>query len=387
MGKNIVVCCDGTGNQIEKNLSNVLKLFRVCRKSEEQRVYYNAGIGTIGSSDAWARYRQNIKAVFELVTGYGLDDDILAPYDFICRNFQDGDEIFLFGFSRGAYTVRALAGFIHMIGILPEDQLNIANYALRSYKQASHEGDFTVPWHFSRVSGAKPARIKFLGVWDTVASVIVPRPDRLVPQLLTLPYTRKNPSVEVFRHAMAIDEQRRMFRLNRWEEPQSFVKNPFDKKTEPASQDIKQVWFAGSHSDIGGGYPEEESGLAKYPLDWMLREAISHGLKVNTATRNYIVLGKPRIGSKVRFARPDFKAVAHNSLTSGWRPLEYLPKFAKWMEWQRRQLLGMYLPLAEPRVIENPERKPLVHKSAVARRNETEYAPENFPRDFDIENE
>lgn len=385
MGKNIVVCCDGTGNQIEKNLSNVLKLFRVCRKNDEQRVYYNAGIGTIGSSDAWARYRQNTKAVFELATGYGLDGDILAPYDFICRNFQEGDEIFLFGFSRGAYTVRALAGFIHMIGLMPVDQLNIASYALRAYKQASYEGDFTVPWHFAKVSGASPARIKFLGVWDTVASVIVPRPDRLIPQLLTLPYTRKNPSVEVFRHATAIDERRRMFRLNRWEEPQPFVKNPFDKKAEPVSQDIKQVWFAGCHSDIGGGYPEEESGLAKYPLDWMLREAIAHGLKVNKAMHNYIVLGGARMGSKVRFTKPNHLADAHDSLTLGWRPFEYLPKSAKWMEWPRQKLAGMYLPQAEPRKIEGTGRKPIIHKSAVDRKNETAYAPENFPPKFEIE--
>ncbi|MES0881808.1 T6SS phospholipase effector Tle1-like catalytic domain-containing protein [Roseibium sp. SCP14] len=385
MGKNIVVCCDGTGNQIEINLSNVLKLFRVSRKNEEQRVYYNAGIGTIGSSDAWARYRQNAKAIFELATGYGLDDDILAPYEFICRNYDDGDQIYLFGFSRGAYTARALAGLIHMIGLIPIDQQNIASYALRAYKQASFDGDFTIPWHFSKVSGAKPVRIKFLGVWDTVASVIVPRPDRLIPQLLTLPYTRKNPSVEVFRHAMAIDERRRMFRLNRWEEPQPFVKNPFDKKAEPIAQDIKQVWFSGCHSDIGGGYPEEESGLAKYPLDWMLREAITHGLKVNQAMRNYIVLGRARMGSKVRFTKPDHTADAHDSLTRGWRPLEYLPRSVKWMEWPRRKFAGMYLPLAEPRVIEDPERKPLVHKSAVDRRNETDYGPDNFPADFEIE--
>lgn len=385
MGKNIVVCCDGTGNQIEKNLSNVLKLFRVCRKNDEQRVYYNAGIGTIGSSDAWARYRQNTKAVFELATGYGLDADILAPYDFICRNYEKGDEIFLFGFSRGAYTVRALAGFIHLIGLIPVDQLNIAEYALRAYKQASHDGDFTVPWHFSKIAGAGPARIKFLGVWDTVASVLVPRPDRLIPQLLTLPYTRSNPSVAVFRHAMAIDEKRRMFRLNRWEESQLFVNNPFDKKAEPVSQDIKQVWFAGCHSDIGGGYPEEESRLAKFPLDWMLREAIAHGLKINPATRNYIVLGRVHLGSKVRFTKPDHTADAHDSLTRGWRILEILPKSAKWMEWPRRKLAGLYLPLAEPREIAATENKPLIHKSAVDRKTETDYGPVNFPKEFEIE--
>ncbi len=106
MAKNIVVCCDGTGNEIERNLSNVLKLFRIMHKSPEQRVYYSPGIGTIGSSDAWARLRQNVKSVFQLATGHGLDDDILGAYAFICRHYDEDDAIFLFGFSRGAYTVR-----------------------------------------------------------------------------------------------------------------------------------------------------------------------------------------------------------------------------------------------------------------------------------------
>jgi uncharacterized protein (DUF2235 family) len=100
-GKNIVVCCDGTGNQIERNLSNVLKLFRILRKNEEQHVYYDAGIGTIGGRDAWTRRRQNVKSVFELATGYGLDAEIAGAYAFICRHYVKGDAIFLFGFSRG----------------------------------------------------------------------------------------------------------------------------------------------------------------------------------------------------------------------------------------------------------------------------------------------
>jgi uncharacterized protein (DUF2235 family) len=181
VARNIVVCCDGTGNQIERNLSNVLKLFRIAVKSDRQRVYYSAGIGTIGSSDAWARWRQNAKSVFGLATGHGLDADILGAYEFLCRHHEDSDAIFLFGFSRGAYTVRAVAGMVHTIGLLPVDQLNIAGYALRSYKQASDADDLGVAWHFARVSGARAARIRFLGAWDTVASVLVPRRDRLVP--------------------------------------------------------------------------------------------------------------------------------------------------------------------------------------------------------------
>ena len=387
MAKNIVACCDGTGNQIERNLSNVLKLFRVVNKSDKQRVYYNAGIGTIGSSDAWARWRQDAKAVFELATGYGLDADILGAYEFVCRHYEDGDAIFLFGFSRGAYTVRAVAGMIHLIGVLPPDQLNISDYALRSYKQVNDDGDFTLTWNFSKVVGARQARIKFVGVWDTVASVLVPRRDRIipVPQLLTLPYTRKNPSVQVFRHAIAIDERRRMFRLNRWIEPQTFVQNPFDKKTPPTAQDIKQVWFAGVHADVGGGYPEIESALAKFPLDWMIREAIVHGLSINSAMRNHLVRGRARIGSKTNFVKPDANGVTHDSLTWGWLPLEWTPKSAHWREWPRPEVAGLYLPQGEPRSIDDGENMPIIHKSVVDRMQETNYRPENFPERFVVE--
>jgi uncharacterized protein (DUF2235 family) len=108
------------------------------------------------------------------------------------------------------------------------------------------KNNLSVAWHFKRIAKARPVAIKFLGLWDTVASVVVPRPDRLfVPSLLTLPYTRTNPSVAIVRHAIAIDERRRMFRLNRWTEPQDYISNPFALPERKEPQDIKQVWFAG----------------------------------------------------------------------------------------------------------------------------------------------
>src|SRR5215469_3473354 len=206
MAKNIVVLCDGTGNQIGRNLSNILKLFRITQKNESQRVYYLPGIGTIGSDDPWTRVRQDTKEVLGLATGYGLDAGIIAAYRFIYEHHEDEDSIFLFGFSRGAYTVRAVAAFIHMVGLLPHDQLNIANYALTAYKRSGEDNDLTIAWNFARIAGGRRATIKFIGVWDTVASILVPRGDRIIPTFQMLPYTRRNPSVESFRHAMAIDE-------------------------------------------------------------------------------------------------------------------------------------------------------------------------------------
>ena len=351
--RNIVICCDGTGNQVSGNLSNVLKLFRIVRKNERQRVYYDPGVGTIGNENAWRRLRQDAGAIFGLATGAGLDDNILDAYRFLAQVYEEGDRIFLFGFSRGAYTVRALAGFIHMVGLLGPDQLNICDYALTAYKRASESDDFDIAWDFSQVTAARRVRIHFMGVWDTVASMIVPRPDRLyLPSLRTLPYTRTNPSVRAFRQAMAIDERRRMFRLNRWTEPQPFVANPFAKPPAPVPQDIAQRWFAGVHSDIGGGYPEADSGLSKYPLVWMIEQATlpEHGLRINPATFRHLALGEE--GGRHDYVGPNPCATLHNSLTVGWWPLEILPKPAKWREWRRWNLLGWYLPLGEPRRIE-----------------------------------
>jgi uncharacterized protein (DUF2235 family) len=385
MPKRIVICCDGTGNEIEGNLSNVLKLYRIANRDENQRVYYDPGIGTLGQRDDWSRFKQNAKGVFGLATGYGLDDNVLDAYRFLARNFKDHDDIYLFGFSRGAYTVRVLAGFLHLIGLLQPDQLNIDGYAFAAYKRASEQGDFTIAWNFRRIANAQSVAIRFLGVWDTVASVLVPRRDRLyVPSLLTLPYTRTNPSVQTFRQAMAIDERRRMFRLNRWTEPQEYTPNPFAKPDPLPQQEIKQVWFAGVHADIGGGYPETESGLSKYPLGWMIEEARAAGLHINVAMQNHLVLGHERKGSHQNYVPPDAKGPLHNSMTGGWRILEWLPKSTRWRETpQGTSFTGWYLPRSEPRLI--PEGAHIHHSVFARQQADPTYRPPNLPKQYEVE--
>lgn len=394
MAKNIVLCCDGTGNEIGVTISNVLKLFRVAEKSDVQRIWYNAGVGTIGQQNPWTRLVQKTRGVFGLATGLGLDDHVLAAYRFLCETHREGDRIFLFGFSRGAYTVRALAAFVHVMGLMRPDQLNLAGYAWTAFKRASakdpakatpatprssDETDLSPleqAWHFNRVVGGQPVSIHFIGVWDTVASVIVPRFEQLSLSLQTLRFTRTNPSVRIFRQAIAIDEKRRMFRLNAWTEPQPFHVNPFDRASDIA-QDIRQVWFAGVHADIGGGYPEAQSGLSKYPLAWMIEEAVAAGLRVNRAMVNHLVHGKPRTGSNHHYQPPDFKGPLHRSLTVGWWPLEILPKRAKWREARRWAFLGLYIPFGEPRVI---PKGASVHVSAGQRRGAgIGYDPVNWP--------
>src|SRR5690349_23773937 len=92
MSKKIVICCDGTGNEIGKKISNVLKLYRILKRTDAQRVYYNPGVGTIGQQNAWQRFRQNASAVFGLATGYGLDNDILSAYRFLAETYEPGDK-------------------------------------------------------------------------------------------------------------------------------------------------------------------------------------------------------------------------------------------------------------------------------------------------------
>jgi uncharacterized protein (DUF2235 family) len=141
MSKNIVICCDGTGNEISENISNVLKLYRTLRKTTKtdplQVVFYDPGVGTLARPDPWTRHRQDAVAIFGLATGYGLDDNVLAAYTFLIRQYETGDAIYLFGFSRGAYTVRVLAGLVHKVGLLASQQTNLAGAALTAYKQAS----------------------------------------------------------------------------------------------------------------------------------------------------------------------------------------------------------------------------------------------------------
>jgi len=384
MSKRIVICCDGTGNELNTTMSNVLKFYRILEKTPEQRVFYTPGVGTLSQDNAWQRLRQKIRSVFGLATGYGLDDDVLEAYDFLCQHWEWGDRIYLLGFSRGAYTVRVVAALVETIGILPPDQRNLAGYGLTAYKKASGDTpepqastDLRAAWLFGNVAGGRPARVEFIGVWDTVASIIVPRRDRLIPSLQTLRFTRTNAAVKIFRQAISIDERRRMFRLNRWTSPQPYRPNPYDKSSE-TEQDIQQVWFAGVHADVGGGYPESASGLAKYPLGWMLDEAQHAGLTYHETLRQCIAEGGTLPHGKETFVAPNPGAELHNSLTSGWRILEWLPKRVRWREWPaRKALCGWYLPMGEPRHLPDDA---LIHASVRERMTlRADYRPVNLP--------
>ncbi|WP_454887302.1 DUF2235 domain-containing protein [Sphingomonas oryzagri] len=378
--RNLVLLCDGTSNEVKQDLTNVLKLYRIAARNEEQRVFYDPGIGTIGLDNDWGHTRQALASLFGLATGWGLDDNILDAYAFLCREWRAGDRIYLFGFSRGAYTARAVAGLVYLLGILRPEQLNLVSYALTAYKRSASEHSLEIAWQFQRVIGGRRAPIHFLGVWDTVASVIVPRRDRLyLPGLAFLPYTRQNPAVRTFRQAAAIDERRSLFRLYRWDENQRFEPEPFSLAGPP--QDARTVWFVGDHSDVGGGYPESESQVAKFPLAWMVREAQAQGLRIDRAMFEHLALGAPMQGGRQHYVAPDAQGPAHNSMKSFWPLFEIVPKRVKWRRWpEAAKGWGVYLPLSEPRRIEPGA---WLHRS-VAMRIEAGYRPVNLPPDHRV---
>jgi uncharacterized protein (DUF2235 family) len=282
-------------------------------------------------------------------------------------------------------------------------QVKLAGSGLTAYKQLS-EGDRTAEdalpadatgdeegpqpastddhaAQFARILSSRWPTIRFVGVWDTVASVIVPRPDRLYwPSLEELAFTLDNPSVKAFRQAIAIDERRCMFRPKKWLEGQTFTHNRFNRAgAEP--QDCRQVWFAGVHADIGGGYPEKQSALSKYPLLWMIGEAMKSGLAFNLQSIRQLAWGVQRGGSPYSYVAPDVKGELHNSLTAAWRVLEYVPKANRYKEWpQRQSRFGFYVPDAEPRLIADGA---FIHESAAERMAVVaDYRPINWPKTY-----
>ncbi len=348
--KNIVICLDGTGNQFEEHNSNVVKLYRVLKHGpEEQLVYYDPGVGTLADPAFRTPIAKKVNKGLGLAFGRGLTRNIVEAYSFLMDHHDEGDRIYLFGFSRGAYTARAVAGFIHRCGLLEEGCQNLIPYAMKLYKQA----DFEVCGKF-KATYATSCDIQFLGLWDTVTTF------GWVYDPVDLPNTTNNESVRSVRHAMAIDERRAFFRQNHW------------GREHRDNQDVKEVWFAGVHSDVGGGYPESESGLAKLALKWIIDEARdSFALLVDSELFDRVVLGKVPTD---RYVGPSHTAQQHESLKGPWKVAEYLPQ-RKWDPKSRRKKLRRPTP-SRPRPIADGS---TLHQSVLKRMQDVNYTPANLP--------
>lgn len=252
MSKNIVLCLDGTWNKPdempheESQETNVRNLWEVLDKSDDdkQYVYYDEGVG----SHWYDRIRGGI-------SGRGLAKNIEEAYHELCKKYNTGDKVFIFGFSRGAFTARSLAGMIYSCGLLSKDNLTDVSirHAFDIYKKADrHERK-----QFK--AGNTPCEIEVIGVWDTVGALGIPLGflKKVTNKFHQFHDTKINKEIKHAYHALSIDEQRETFRPTLW-----------DVTAANDDQVVEQVWFSGVHADVGGGYKERHHSDISFR--WMI---------------------------------------------------------------------------------------------------------------------
>lgn len=287
MPKRLVLCSDGTGNQGGWGQdSNVYRMYKAVDTSQgDQVIFYDNGVGTQSN-----RIFRALAGAF----GFGFEGNVRDLYEFLVRNYEDGDEIYLFGFSRGAATVRSFASLVHICGLvrklddngnwLSTDQIQSGlDEAIRCYRQ--HETNPQAAANFKRTN-AMEVPIHFLGVWDTVSALGFPKDwsllfkyffegvDILSDALFPHRYhsMKLPPNVRTACHAVAIDDERR-----------TFAPIMLDEHDDRPDQHVEQVWFPGVHSNVGGGY--RRTGLSDLALDWMMERATAAGLRVSASRR------------------------------------------------------------------------------------------------------
>ncbi len=314
MGKKIIVCSDGTWNdpeQLDRGSlvpTNVVKLARALALAEQpdQKIFYDPGIGTGNLLDRLTGG----------LTGKGLIKNLFDCYGFIAQHYQPGDKIYLFGFSRGAYTVRSLSGLIGQFGIdksLSQQQLSRVTtsaatgqvaetktdavpevlqsiqHQYEQYKQENTaEKKEEILNAFKDKTDCYEPTIEMIGVWDTVGSLGIPLPlprfryltqfntwlEGLILGKYRFLNVQLNTRVKAAYHALAIDENRKAFLPTLWKQDPA----------APPRQILEQVWFAGIHSNVGGGYAD--AGLSDNALLWMIKRAKRHGLVFSDAYLN-----------------------------------------------------------------------------------------------------
>lgn len=271
MAKRMVVCCDGTWNipdRIDRGEvcpSNVAKIALGLAPEDEagtsQLLFYDKGVGT-GVGD---RLRGG-------AVGWGLSRHIQECYRFLLERYDPGDEIFLFGFSRGAYTARSLGGFIRKAGMLKREHAARQDAAYALYRRRDDESHPTaLEATLFRRSFSHEPRIRFIGVWDTVGALGIPIASLgFLNRRWQFHDVKLSSYVDHAYHAVAIDERRKWFLPTLWEQ-----------QPHAEGQVMEQVWFAGVHSNVGGGY--RDTGLSDITLLWMKEKAAACGLAFDEA--------------------------------------------------------------------------------------------------------
>ncbi|KAH9891558.1 hypothetical protein C8Q73DRAFT_650292 [Cubamyces lactineus] len=336
--RTLILCFDGTAEQYDGDNTNVVKFYSLLKKDDdntEQLCYYQPGVGTYFNPGVVSPLFQWAAKILDEAFAWYLDAHVRGGYQFLMENYTAGDRICLFGFSRGAYTARALAGMLHKIGLLPRDNTEQIPFAYKLYKQTD-KGSLELAAGFKQTF-CRSVEIEFVGVWETVSSVGV-----LMTR--TLPFTTANTTVKTFRHALALDEHRVRFLPNfyhratpaeneartasqhtsmnvkewkrksaksllpRWlkasrrsavkvakaklqqdraredvregivptpASPLHLAENALGNKIEGGT-DVLEVWFAGCHTDVGGGSVADDVtvSLSDITLRWMVREVV-----------------------------------------------------------------------------------------------------------------
>jgi uncharacterized protein (DUF2235 family) len=273
--KRIIICSDGTWNKpgtTEKGKivkTNVELLYNLIKRTDDsngntitQLRFYETGVGS-STFDFWEKISGGI-------TGKGIDDKIKDLYLFLIVNYEIGDELYFFGFSRGAYTVRSLAGLVRNCGILKPENLNLLDKTFELYRNrnsyTSPDSDMMVGYK-KRFSIEETTFIKFIGVWDTVGSLGIPIDKKHNLNKYSFHDVKLSSTINNAFHALALDERRNLFQPTLWEVS--------SKKT--ADQNVEQRWFIGSHSNVGGGY--SDTSLSDIALKWLFEKAQNIGLK------------------------------------------------------------------------------------------------------------
>jgi hypothetical protein len=344
MARRLVVSIDGTNNAPGTGATNIQRLNRMLVRSATQVLYYQPGVGTVEPGSLTTRFGRRALMTLDAMSAVLLRRHVSSAYRFLIDEWQQGDELYLFGFSRGAYAVRVLAAMLSKVGLLHRGQGELVDFAWDVYRTPDNREQAN---EFRNAYGRYVPSIRFLGLFDTVSAVGTPWRPRTFERTFT------NHRVRTVRHALALDEHRAMFVQNLWRDGDG--------------DDVEQVWFAGAHADVGGGYPDAQAGLSLLPLAWMRDEAARAGLTF-----------RPRLTARLLRPLADpalaLHAPAHDELARqpAWHLLEWLP-LPRWRPdgaggWVRR-----WRPhLGRARRV--PPRA-LVHASVDARMRGTGYLP------------
>jgi uncharacterized protein (DUF2235 family) len=294
MGRRIAFCADGTWDSVSNDTNVYIISKAICAIPGEQYSFYDDGVGSDGTP---------VEKLLGGALGLGLFQKIKDGYSTIASVYEEGDEVFVFGFSRGAYTARSLAGMIAACGLPTKNpDTNLVNQAFNAYR---NRGQRSAILATLGAYDLVPAKMTMVGVWDTVGSLGIPAAFGGVDELLYgFLDTGLNPAIQNAYHAVAIDERREEFPATLWTTPPA------------AGQTIEQVYFCGVHCDVGGGYADDAgsgTALSDITLSWMMAKALALGLVLDATVL-------------AMYPSPIDKKDSLDTKHESWNPLWLFPK-------------------------------------------------------------